>query len=176
RSLRTRGGHLHPSSPARLLRFRKRFGGQIPATPAASPRQQRRAMRPPDSCLHWDDGALTAVEILRRAHDLVAFGWCQGADAADADRHPVEPWSARACYWSLLGALSAALGTPQQDMPEGPALIDELRLASLRSANLSQTGRSSTGTTTPTEPRAALSRCSQPPRITAARRRPPIER
>src|SRR5205814_1750641 len=127
RRLRTRGGHLHPSSPARLLRFRKRFGGQIPATPAASPRQQRRAMRPSDSHLHWDDAELAAVEILRRAHDLVAFGWCQGADATDAELHPVKPWSVRACHWSLLGALSAALGTPQQDMPESPALIAEQR-------------------------------------------------
>ena len=86
-------------------------------------------MRPPDSYLHWDDAALAAVEILRRAHDLVAFGWCQGADATDAEHHPVKPWSERACYWSLLGALSAALGTPQQDMPESTARIAELRLA-----------------------------------------------
>jgi hypothetical protein len=88
-------------------------------------------MRPPrDSYLHWDDdAALAAVEILRRAHDLVAFGWCQGADATDAERRPVKPWSARACHWSLLGALSAALDTPQRGVPESPALIAELRLA-----------------------------------------------
>src|SRR5438874_12877230 len=85
-------------------------------------------MRPPDSYLHWDDAALAAVESLRRAHDLVAFGWCQGADATDAEHHPVKPWSERACYWSLLGALSAAPGTPQQDMPESTARIAELRL------------------------------------------------
>ena len=60
--------------------------------------------------LHWDDAELSAAEILRRAHYLVAFGWCQGADATDAADRPVDPWSAHACQWSLLGALAAALG------------------------------------------------------------------
>jgi hypothetical protein len=78
--------------------------------------------------LHWDDARLSAAEILRRAHSLVAFGWCQGTDATDAADQPVEPWSAYACHWSLLGALAAALGTPEQT-PETPELIAELRLA-----------------------------------------------
>jgi hypothetical protein len=86
-------------------------------------------VQPPDPYLHWDDAVLSAVEVLRRTHDLIAFGWCQRADATDAQHHPVEPWSARACRWSLLGALAAALGAPQQDAPESPALITELRLA-----------------------------------------------
>ena len=81
------------------------------------------------SYLHWDETALSAAEILRRAHDLVAFGWCQRADATDAERNPVEPWSARACRWSLLGALAAALGPPREIMPESLALIAELRRA-----------------------------------------------
>ena len=38
--------------------------------------------------LHWDDAPLFAVEILWRAHDPVAFGWCQGADATDANTSP----------------------------------------------------------------------------------------
>ena len=44
-------------------------------------------MHPSDSDLHWDETVLSAVEILRRAHDLVAFGWCQGADATDAENN-----------------------------------------------------------------------------------------
>lgn len=104
------------------------IGGKIPAAEAATATTMR-AMQPSDCYLHWDDPALFAVEILWRAHDLVAFGWCQGADATDAEHQPVEPWSARACHWSLLGALAAALGPPQQDTPESPALITELRLA-----------------------------------------------
>ena len=78
--------------------------------------------------LHWDHSDPTAVQILRRAHDLVAFGWCQHADAMDADRRPVHPWSSRACSWSLLGALVAALDAPNK-RPETPELIAELRLA-----------------------------------------------
>ena len=81
------------------------------------------------SYLHWETAPRSAVQILRRAHDLVAFGWCQGADATDAHHDPVEPWSARACYWSLLGALAAVLGPPQEDVAESPELIAELRVA-----------------------------------------------
>jgi hypothetical protein len=81
-----------------------------------------------DSYLQWDDAQLSAAEILRRAHSLVAFGWCQGTDATDAADQPVEPWSAHACHWSLLGALAAALGAPEHTR-ETPGLIAELRLA-----------------------------------------------
>jgi hypothetical protein len=86
--------------------------------------------------LHWDNAELSAVEILRRAHDLIAFGWCQGADARDTDLLPVDPWSARACHWSLLGALVAALGTPEDDSPESPALLSQLHLALLAISEL----------------------------------------
>jgi len=79
--------------------------------------------------LHWDEAELSAAEIVRRAHDLIAFGWCQGADATDAADHPVDPWSAHACHWSLLGALAAALGRPHPDTPESPACIAQLRFA-----------------------------------------------
>jgi len=82
-----------------------------------------------DGYLHWDETLLSAPEILHRAHDLIAFGWCQQADATDANHDPVEPWSARACHWSLLGALAAALGPPRDETPESPALVAELRLA-----------------------------------------------
>jgi hypothetical protein len=86
-------------------------------------------MRAPDSYLHWDASAPSAVEILRRARDLVAFGWCQGVDATDAEHRPAPPWSSRACYWSLLGALAAALDAPQEGNEDSPACIAELRLA-----------------------------------------------
>jgi hypothetical protein len=81
------------------------------------------------SYIHWDDADLSAAEVLRRAHDLVAFGWFRGADATDAAGHPVAPWSAHACHWSLLGALVAALGPPNPHTPETPELIAQLRLA-----------------------------------------------
>jgi hypothetical protein len=61
--------------------------------------------------LHWEDAELSAAEILRRVRDLIAFGWCQGADATDAAGHPVDPWSAHACHWSLPGALALQLAT-----------------------------------------------------------------
>jgi hypothetical protein len=87
------------------------------------------AMNQSSSYLHWDDAELSAAEILRRTHDLIAFGWCQEDDATDADDHPVDPWSAHACHWSLLGAFAAALGAPDAHTPDAPELIAELRLA-----------------------------------------------
>ena len=87
-------------------------------------------MRNPDSSyLHWGGWEPAAAEILRRAHDLVAFGWCQDVDARDASYRPVQPWSSQACYWSLLGALVAALDAPRGARLESPQLIAELRLA-----------------------------------------------
>jgi hypothetical protein len=53
-----------------------------------------------------------AAELLGRAHAHVRKGWCQGADATDASGEPVEPWSAQAARWSLLGAIVAALDRP----------------------------------------------------------------
>lgn len=82
-----------------------------------------------DPYLHWEGTALSAVEILRRARELVAFGWCQGVDATDADHRAARPWSARACYWSLPGALVAALDAPEDRREGSPAMIAELRLA-----------------------------------------------
>jgi hypothetical protein len=83
----------------------------------------------PDSYLHWDASTPSAIEILRRARDLVAFGWCQRVDAQDAEHRSVEPWSSRACYWSLLGALAAAMDAPREGHADSPALVAELRLA-----------------------------------------------
>jgi hypothetical protein len=82
------------------------------------------------SYVYWDSSSEpSATEILRRAHDLVAFGWCQGADATDARHQPVQPWSSDACCWSLLGALVAALDAPRDPGTDSPELIAELRIA-----------------------------------------------
>jgi hypothetical protein len=70
--------------------------------------------------LGWGD--LTApgpARILTRAHELLAYGWCQGAEALDADGGPTNPWSPVAVRWSLLGALVAAV-----DLPPDPPLPD----------------------------------------------------
>ena len=54
-----------------------------------------------------------AAELLGRVHGYVRKAWCQGADATDASGEPVEPWSAEAARWSLLGAIVAALDRPE---------------------------------------------------------------
>ena len=68
-----------------------------------------------------------AVGLLRRAQELIGSGWTQGADARAADGTPVDPWSAEATAWSLLGALVAAL---EQGEAQDEALpLTELALA-----------------------------------------------
>jgi hypothetical protein len=47
-------------------------------------------------------------KALERARDLVAKGWCQGAEARAEDGTPVDPEDPRAARRSLLGALRAA--------------------------------------------------------------------
>jgi hypothetical protein len=63
-----------------------------------------------------------AAQLLGRAQDYVRQGWCQGADATDAFGEPVEPWSAEAARWSLLGAIVAALDHPGSSTSHEPAL------------------------------------------------------
>jgi hypothetical protein len=62
-----------------------------------------------------------AAQLLGRAQGYVQKGWCQGADATDAFGEPVEPWSAEAARWTLLGAIVAALDRPEsstaQELP-----------------------------------------------------------
>jgi hypothetical protein len=48
-------------------------------------------------------------QLLTRARDLVARGWCQTGLAQDRDGRVVEPWRSCARAWSPLGALLAAL-------------------------------------------------------------------
>jgi len=49
-----------------------------------------------------------AAAILTRSRDLITRGWTRGAEARDSAGAEVDPWSADACHWSLLGALVAA--------------------------------------------------------------------
>jgi hypothetical protein len=48
----------------------------------------------------------SAERLLADAGALIAGGWCQRALARDRAGREVEPWSARACQWSPLGALT----------------------------------------------------------------------
>jgi hypothetical protein len=68
----------------------------------------------------------TGEQILARARELIAFGWCQGTDARDAQRVPVPPWSTDATCWSLLGAIVAAADLPAEP---GAATLGPLRRA-----------------------------------------------
>jgi hypothetical protein len=67
-----------------------------------------------------------AGQILVRARELVAYGWCQGADARDQRGAPVPPWSDEARRWSLLGALVAAVDLPAEP---GAGVLGPLRRA-----------------------------------------------
>jgi hypothetical protein len=53
---------------------------------------------------------VTAREVLMDARGRIQQGWCQGADARDADGRRVAPWSPDARSWSVLGALVASEG------------------------------------------------------------------
>jgi hypothetical protein len=50
-----------------------------------------------------------AVELLRRASDLIRRGWTHDAESRDSAGVEVEPWQSTATCWSLLGALVGAL-------------------------------------------------------------------
>jgi len=47
------------------------------------------------------------LQALEEARQLIDCGWCQGAEACDWEGNTVEPWDARACSWSLPGAVRA---------------------------------------------------------------------
>jgi hypothetical protein len=68
-----------------------------------------------------------AVDLLRRARELIGSDWTQGADARAADGKPVDPWSEGAAAWSLLGALVAALEESEEQEQGLP--LTELALA-----------------------------------------------
>ena len=68
-----------------------------------------------------------AIVVLRGAHELLASGWCQGADARDASGRAVEPWDDRATAWSLLGALVAQ--TEPARLESGELTVAALRRA-----------------------------------------------
>jgi hypothetical protein len=58
--------------------------------------------------------------LLTDAYDFVLGGWCQGSEAADECGRPIEPASAFARRWSMLGALERAWR--RSPAPPEPAL------------------------------------------------------
>jgi hypothetical protein len=68
-----------------------------------------------------------AIELLRRASDLIGRGWTQRAESRDSAGDAVDPWQPSATCWSLLGALVAAL---EEETDRG----DDLPLAELADA------------------------------------------
>ncbi len=60
--------------------------------------------------------------LLAEARELVLRGWCQGADAEDAQGAPVVAWDPVARRWSALGALVATAGGPSALVRGGPSL------------------------------------------------------
>lgn len=73
---------------------------------------------------------MSGAELLRDAADLVARGWCQGAEARNSAGEPTQVNSPDAVEWSLLGALqAAALRDPSitvTDIAEAVAALAEL--------------------------------------------------
>ena len=68
------------------------------------------------------DALIDARTILVGAADLLREGWCQGADARDAEGEPVPGWDYDAASWSLLGALLGSQGrgaVAAQQIPVG---------------------------------------------------------
>jgi hypothetical protein len=61
-----------------------------------------------------------AVELLRRASDLIRRGWTQHAESRDIAGAAVDPWQPAATCWSLLGALVAALEDETNDGDDLP--------------------------------------------------------
>lgn len=50
------------------------------------------------------------LTVLRAARDMLAKGWTQHASARDARGLSVDDRDSAACYWCMLGAISAAAG------------------------------------------------------------------
>jgi len=67
------------------------------------------------------------ARVLADATRLVVRGWCQQADARNADGDQVEPWDPQATSWSLLGAIVSVLEAEARDHGEVP--LEELAAA-----------------------------------------------
>lgn len=65
---------------------------------------------------------MNASDILSRARTLILDGWCQGADARDAQGRDVLPWSLEARSWSVLGALVGGDGVGRAQVGMMPIL------------------------------------------------------
>jgi hypothetical protein len=77
------------------------------------------------------------LRLLLAARELVARGWCRGADARNAAGVEVDPWDADAVSWSLLGAIVAVLEWEAQHRGEMP--IEDLAAALYALADLIDT-------------------------------------
>ena len=86
-------------------------------TPAANANCRRKGRQP----------LSRGLQLLSDAHELIAHGWTQGADARDASGSPVDAWAPTAVRWSLLGALVAVLEHEAATTGEIP--LDELAAA-----------------------------------------------
>lgn len=53
---------------------------------------------------------------LGHARELVAVGWCQGAEARDRSGRVVDAWDTEAESWSVLGALTAVAVDADEDV------------------------------------------------------------
>lgn len=71
-------------------------------------------------------------ELLHNARALVEQGWCQGAEARDANGRAIDVGAADAASWSLLGALQATAvadsSTDLQGIGDAVAALAELIL------------------------------------------------
>ena len=73
-----------------------------------------------------------AESWLAASYELVAEGWCQGAEARDAFGAPVEPENRRARAWSATGALTRVWRSSDE-------VDDSARLEAFARANLALT-------------------------------------
>ena len=71
---------------------------------------------------------MQATELLVEARERVASGWSQAEDARGAAGEAVEPWSADARAWSLLGAIVAAFEDGRME-EDGRVRLNELATA-----------------------------------------------
>lgn len=76
-------------------------------------------------------------DLLVQSRELVAQGWCQGADARDADGTSVDAWDSAAESWSILGAIVAVLEREAATTGELP--LDQLAAALYALADVIET-------------------------------------
>lgn len=81
------------------------------------------------------ESALLAERLLDDAREFVAGGWCQYAAALDERGRPIEPTSAFARSWSVLGALHRACARSLEPAEEARAAFEQAKLALTAAVN-----------------------------------------